>query len=59
MRHITTVQYDPNTDEYFFTLPQEMLDTLGWKPGDTVQWIDNKDGTFAIKRDGDEKNKPK
>lgn len=23
---------------------------LGWEPGDVIEWIDNKDGTWTIKR---------
>jgi hypothetical protein len=26
------------------------MESAGWKTGDTLEWIDNKDGTWAIKR---------
>jgi hypothetical protein len=28
----------------------EAAQELGWKPGDQVEWIDNKDGTWTIKK---------
>lgn len=29
---------------------KEACEELGWNPGDTVEWIDNKDGTWTIRR---------
>lgn len=32
--------------------PDELMEAAGWKVGDTMTWIDNKDGTWTIvKRD--------
>lgn len=28
----------------------DMLEELGWNTGDTLQWFDNNDGTFSIKK---------
>ena len=28
----------------------EACEELGWKEGDVIEWIDNKDGTWTIKR---------
>lgn len=38
-------------DEYgnlFVPFPQELMDKLGWKEDDTLEWKDNQDGTFTI-----------
>jgi bifunctional DNA-binding transcriptional regulator/antitoxin component of YhaV-PrlF toxin-antitoxin module len=35
-------------DDGILTFPPEMLETLGWKEGDVLQWIDNKDGSFSL-----------
>jgi phytoene/squalene synthetase len=38
-------------DEYgnlFVPFPQELMDKLGWKENDTLEWKDNQDGTFTI-----------
>jgi bifunctional DNA-binding transcriptional regulator/antitoxin component of YhaV-PrlF toxin-antitoxin module len=34
----------------------ELLEQVGWKIGDTIEWIDNKDGTWTMrKKDEDAK----
>lgn len=49
-KYTATVQHDPETGELAIPLPQELLDQLGWTIGDTLSWIDNKDGSFTIKK---------
>ena len=44
----TTLTVD---DDGVLTFPDEMMKTLGWKEGDVLQWIDNKDGSFQLKKD--------
>jgi bifunctional DNA-binding transcriptional regulator/antitoxin component of YhaV-PrlF toxin-antitoxin module len=46
---IETVQEDEN-GELILPFPQEMLDEVGWKPGDNLEWIDRGDGTWEIRR---------
>ena len=29
-------------------LPQDLLDEVGWREGDTINWVDNKDGTWSL-----------
>ena len=42
---------DPNNpDELLLDLGTELCEELGWKVGDTVQWIDNKDGTWQLSK---------
>ena len=43
----TTLTVD---DDGVITFPPEMIEELGWKEGDVLQWIDNKDGSFALKK---------
>ena len=46
---IVQVIEDPsNPEELLLDLGTEMCEELGWKAGDTVQWIDNKDGTWQL-----------
>ena len=48
----TTLTVD---DDGILTLPPELLETTGWKEGDMLLWVDNKDGAFSlIKPDDDE-----
>jgi hypothetical protein len=51
MTHWTvTVEEDPETGDLILPLPQEMLDLQGWATGDTLEWIDNKDGTWCLQK---------
>ena len=46
---IVQVIEDPdNPEELLLDLGTELCAELGWKVGDTVQWIDNKDGTWQL-----------
>ena len=47
---VAQVIEDPNNpEELLLDLGPELCAELGWAVGDTVQWIDNKDGTWQIK----------
>lgn len=37
-------------DDGVLTFPPEMLEELGWKEGDMLEWIDNNDGSFTLKK---------
>ena len=30
------------------TFSDELLEATGWKEGDVLEWIDNKDGSFSL-----------
>ena len=32
------------------TFPPELLEQAGWKEGDTLKWIDQKDGSWLLKK---------
>lgn len=36
--------------ELALDLGTELCETLGWQPGDTIEFVDNKDGTFTLKK---------
>jgi hypothetical protein len=41
---------DPETGELILPLSDEIFQNLGWEIGDTIQWIDNKDGSWTMKK---------
>ena len=43
----TTLTVD---DDGVLTFPDKLIEELGWKEGDVLQWIDNKDGSFSLKK---------
>ena len=46
----TTLTVD---DDGVITFPDEMIEKLGWKEGDVLQWIDNKDCSFSLVKPDD------
>jgi bifunctional DNA-binding transcriptional regulator/antitoxin component of YhaV-PrlF toxin-antitoxin module len=44
------VEEDTKTGDYMLTFPPELLEQAGWKEGDTLDWIDQKDGSWLLKK---------
>lgn len=45
---ILDVKEDPDTGDAILNLPPDLLEAAGWKEGDTLNWIDNKDGSWSL-----------
>lgn len=46
-----TLEVQENEDgEAFIELPEPLLDQVGWKEGDTLQWVDNGNGSYTLKK---------
>ena len=43
----TTLTVD---DDGVLTLPEDILQETGWKEGDVLEWIENKDGTIELRK---------
>jgi hypothetical protein len=43
---------DADTDEteYFVSFPDDLLDAANLKEGDKVEWVDNKNGTYTLRK---------
>ena len=44
-------QLHPDPDqpgEFLLDLGDDLVTQLGWQAGDTIQWVDNKDGTWTL-----------
>jgi len=39
--------------ETFIELPNDLLEETGWKEDDELEWVDNKDGTFTLRKVND------
>jgi len=51
---VTAKEADDGSGDIVLPLPQDMLDQIGWTEGDTLEWIDNKDGSWSIQKVIDE-----
>jgi bifunctional DNA-binding transcriptional regulator/antitoxin component of YhaV-PrlF toxin-antitoxin module len=43
----TTLTVD---DDGMLQIPDDMLEQLGWKEGDVLEWVDNQDGSFLLRK---------
>lgn len=47
------VKEDPETGDQILEFPDDMMEQAGWKEGDTLEWIDNKDGSWTLRKKDD------
>ena len=45
-----TLEEDPETKELVLPLTDEILESVGWKVGDNLNWTDNKNGTWTLSK---------
>ena len=52
--YTANVVLDEETGDHILTFPFGLVEEMGWKEGDELEWIDNGDGSWSIKLyDGD------
>jgi len=44
------VESDGPSGEYFITFPDDLLEAIGLNEGDQIEWIDQGDGSYLIKK---------
>jgi hypothetical protein len=44
------VKEDTKTGDAILEFPDDLMQEAGWKEGDTLEWIDNKDGSWTMKK---------
>jgi hypothetical protein len=42
------VQEDPETGDAILEFPPDLLESAGWKEGDTLEWKDLGDGSWSL-----------
>ena len=47
---ITLEDAGDGSGDLIMPLPQTLLDSAGWDEGDLLEWIDNSDGTWSLKK---------
>jgi len=43
-----TLEVKEQNGYQYIELPDSLLKNMGWKIGDTIDWHDNKDGTWSL-----------
>ena len=44
------LEKDPETGDLILPLNDDILEGTGWKTGDNIEWIDNKNGSWTMKK---------
>jgi hypothetical protein len=44
------LEEDPETGDLILPLNDDILEETGWQTGDSIEWIDNKDGSWTMKK---------
>jgi len=44
------VKEDNETGDAILEFPDDLMQEAGWKEGDTLEWIDNKNGSWTMKK---------
>ena len=50
---VTLEEADDGSGDLVLPLGDELLAEAGWAIGDTIEWIDNKDGTWIMRKKDD------
>lgn len=45
-----TLEKDPETGDLILPLDDNIFDECGWKIGDTIEWIDNGDNSWTLRK---------
>jgi len=50
---VTLEKADDGSGDLVLPLSDEFMSEAGWVIGDTIEWIDNKDGTWSMRKKED------
>jgi hypothetical protein len=48
---IIKLEEDPATGDLILPIDDDILEECGWKIGDTIQWTDNGDGSWTLRKE--------
>jgi len=52
-----TLEEDPESGDLILPFSDEILADVGWKEGDVLEWIDNKNGSWSLVKKEEKKSK--
>jgi hypothetical protein len=50
---VLTVEEEPETTDLFLTLPEDLLKEVGWKTGDILEWVEQDDKSWILRKKAD------
>lgn len=45
-----TVEQDIKTGDLVLPLPEDLIELQDWRDGDTLEWIENTDGSWTLRK---------
>lgn len=48
LSYTITLEEDPETGELILPFPPELLETVGWKEGDTLLWTPSENNSYIL-----------
>jgi hypothetical protein len=49
-KHWTLEVQQHEDGDYFIEFPDDVLAEADWKEGDVIEWLDNKDGSWTLRK---------
>jgi hypothetical protein len=47
---VITVQENGKTKDLYIQFPEDAISQVGWIEGDVIEWLDNGDGSWTLKK---------
>lgn len=47
---VITVQENGKTKDLYIQFPEGAINQVGWSEGDLIEWLDNGDGSWTLKK---------
>lgn len=47
---VITVQENGKTKDLYIQFPEDAISQVGWNEGDVIEWLDNGDGSWTLKK---------
>lgn len=47
--YTVTIEIDPSGEAYFL-IPDDIWDQTNWEIGDTIEWLNNGDGSWTLRK---------
>lgn len=47
---VITVQENGKTKELYIQFPPDAISQMGWNENDVIEWLDNGDGSWTLKK---------
>jgi hypothetical protein len=47
---VATIMKNGKEEDLYIQFDEAMINQVGWEPGDVIEWFDNEDGTYTLRK---------